>query len=69
MTSEQIETPALVVDDNAASETVDSTQQAPQAQEGKKHSKQQATRQRVPPEELYDLTKPLPKVSFISLSC
>lgn len=60
MASEQNEIPTLAVEDtttdeNTASATTDSAQQAPQ-------SKQQASRQRIPPEELFDLSKPIPKV-------
>jgi hypothetical protein len=70
MASEQIVTPGVAVDDNVATDTAESTeQQAPQSQENKKGAKQQEKRQRVPPEELYDLTKPIPKVSLIILSC
>mmetsp|Transcript_1049 Transcript_1049/g.1873 ORF Transcript_1049/g.1873 Transcript_1049/m.1873 type:complete len:536 (+) Transcript_1049:297-1904(+) len=62
MASEQIVTPVVAVDDNVATDTAEITQQqAPQSQENKKGAKQKETRQRVPPEELYDLTKPIPK--------
>lgn len=72
MASEQIDTPPVVAaDDNVASDAAESTQQqAPQSsQDDKKGAKQQPTRQRVPPEQLYDLTKPIPRVSLCSSVC
>jgi len=64
MASEQIETP-VAVEADATTATAIATDAAPaQAQQdGGKPMRQQ--RQRTPPEELFDLSKPIPKVSFI----